>query len=1266
MLAVISAQSEDIHPELRLSNGETILHRQIRLLQGCGVYCFALVGAGPQTLTALQAEVDNRREIIALDNLAALSTLRDRTESGVLVLRGDVVFTASVPKKLLAGEAPCQTVISKSVRGITPPAKARVDMRYIVQIGTRLDGVGCFPHFPLYKLDWESFEKLAQAWVNEPSLFAAVDRLLPGLRLVHLDCREDDWISVAEEEVLAEVRAQLRLRDFAAQPIFRGSASILNLPALLGQYGVQKPLLVCDEHWPVWHVQEYLHHIGLQCTQVAVSARPGYDEVASAAALFRTEGCDGVLSVGGGAAIDAGKAIKAFSALNPSGDLLAQEMVYTSIPHIAIPAVVEAGQESTRFATLWRGETPCALAHDSLLPDVAILDDNLPAPVSGTAKSLRKIHKLLAAQLTNPAHAPESLLEVANFLGRAVNLAGEELTLTLGQALSAFSGLSLSASVALALPFGWAQARHPEKLLRRRVYRRLELQPDADLGALIGELIPLLLPEQPELARDQWVALLNEAVGKAAARKLIHKPQLGAGAVYYTASLSAQQAVTAKPTFIHRLLRLVRRLVRRIPPLNSAVGRAIHRLKFLYCRCRRTINYRTVVFESFAGQSYSCNPKALYEAMLADPAYSDFTFIWAFRHPEKFKFLRKNPNTQVVRRNSRKYYEAYARAKYLITNTGFPVFFRASREQVAVNTWHGKPLKRIGCDFSGASEGKRTKKEMVRSYTKSGKRLTYLFSPAPVFTDIMCSAYNLNVSKRRSIVVETGYPRNDFLFNYTRDDVLRVKLGLGIPLKKKVILYAPTWRPYEYQGGRKFAHHNTLDFHRLRAELGDEYVLLFRTHHLESASVDFSEFTGFIYDVTSVMDVNTLYIISDLMISDYSGTIFDYANLRRPMVFYMYDRERYMTEANGLYFPLEELPGIIVTREEELAAAVKAQLVGFTYDEKYQRFNETYNTLDGPDCAARCLARIIDLSAQPSRRQQLRSVLAVFKRNFASRVTGFFRSHGLYWSENSRRLAAYRNRFKGQRCFLIGNGPSLTMADLEKLKGEVSFGCNLIYKTFDSTDWRPTFLCLSEQVLARTISDELVQSDFALFVSSRAYSLMQRKPKNTIFVHSVKHDPYYIHGNMMDYYVPSFATVMTFMTELAMYMGFSEIYLLGVDATSGHTGAGHFTDDYLNDKMLRLEHRKARRAMRGKPLTLEEFGQWMVDRAMFAYTQLRSYADDHGYHIYNATRGGKLEAFERVDLDAVLGDKEEKHMKPATPAEIQPEKKETGYEHPTG
>ena len=138
--------------------------------------------------------------------------------------------------------------------------------------------------------------------------------------------------------------------------------------------------------------------------------------------------------------------------------------------------------------------------------------------------------------------------------------------------------------------------------------------------------------------------------------------------------------------------------------------------------------------------------------------------------------------------------------------------------------------------------------------------------------------------------------------------------------------------------------------------LQDEYIILFRAHYLVANKFDFAKYAGFIYDVSHIDDINDLYIISDLLITDYSSVFFDYANLKRPMIFYMYDLDLYQEILRGFYLDLEELPGPIVRSENELIAAIKNSTN--VDEEVITRFNKKFNYLEDGQAAKRVVEEV--------------------------------------------------------------------------------------------------------------------------------------------------------------------------------------------------------------------------------------------------------------------------------------------------------------------
>lgn len=357
-----------------------------------------------------------------------------------------------------------------------------------------------------------------------------------------------------------------------------------------------------------------------------------------------------------------------------------------------------------------------------------------------------------------------------------------------------------------------------------------------------------------------------------------------------------------------------------------------------------SVEPHTVIFESYMGKKYACSPKALYEAMLEDSAYASWEKIWAFREPEKYRYLEKNPGTRVVAYRKAEYYQAFARAKYWVTNSRLPRELQPKREQEYIQCWHGTPLKRLGYDLEQYGEKEGSLDEVRDNYFQEARRVTHMPSPSPFYTEKISSAFHMKEIGKGEVFLELGYPRNDRLYLAGEKEKTEIRKKLGLPWDKKVILYAPTWREDQHVPGEGYHFQLPVDFDRWREILGEEYVVLFRAHYFISNTFDFSELEGFVWDVSSADDVNELYLAADLLITDYSSVFFDYAGLERPILFYMYDYRRYKEELRDFYLDIHSLPGPVLKSQEELLTTIKnIEAVVDNYREKYRKFNETFN-----------------------------------------------------------------------------------------------------------------------------------------------------------------------------------------------------------------------------------------------------------------------------------------------------------------------------------
>ncbi len=365
--------------------------------------------------------------------------------------------------------------------------------------------------------------------------------------------------------------------------------------------------------------------------------------------------------------------------------------------------------------------------------------------------------------------------------------------------------------------------------------------------------------------------------------------------------------------------------------------------KILYkMACATTkVDKRVVFFESFQGRNFSCSPKAIFEEMRDSGDYDDYEFIWSFRNVhkpgkifEKLVGSDKGPKISIVKYETFSYYKALAKAKYWVLNSNTRKFLKPRPDQMYIQTWHGTPLKKIGLDVPGSD----------LDYAYEGEKFSYMISPSKYCSEKYISAFGLE--GREDIVLETGYPRNDALFTFDQAKVNSVLRELDVPRGKKIILYAPTFRDNKHSQVSGYENASGLDFDKLKEQIGEEYIILFRAHYFVAKNMNFEKYKDFVIDVSDYEDVNDLYIVSDMLVTDYSSVFFDYANLKRPIIFYMYDYEDYKANARDFYLNKNELPGPITKTQEELVEAIDETRI-FIPDARYSMFNQKFNHLDG-------------------------------------------------------------------------------------------------------------------------------------------------------------------------------------------------------------------------------------------------------------------------------------------------------------------------------
>jgi len=227
-------------------------------------------------------------------------------------------------------------------------------------------------------------------------------------------------------------------------------------------------------------------------------------------------------------------------------------------------------------------------------------------------------------------------------------------------------------------------------------------------------------------------------------------------------------------------------------------------------------------------------------------------------------------------------------------------------------------------------------------------------------------------------------------------------------------------------------------------------------------------------------------------------------------------------------------------------------------------------------------------------------------------------------------LKKYKDIHKGKRCFIVATGPSLTVEDLEMLKDEYSISMNSIYVSYKNTDWRPNYYIIQDPFVYEKIHNELHSKEYdAMFIGSIIANRFTLPGGNNVNVfpldliwQQIPNKKYHtkfsgdIYSRIYSGYNVAYSAL-----QIAVYMGFSEIYLLGADC------------NYMQDKKYFAEDKK-----RGEERYFtKKFYAANTGKFIMAYEVAKQYCDTHGIKIYNATRGGLLEVYKRINLNDVVG-----------------------------
>jgi CDP-glycerol glycerophosphotransferase len=357
---------------------------------------------------------------------------------------------------------------------------------------------------------------------------------------------------------------------------------------------------------------------------------------------------------------------------------------------------------------------------------------------------------------------------------------------------------------------------------------------------------------------------------------------------------------------------------------------------------RAPIESDLAVFAAYWYRGYACNPRAIYEKVRELAPQVRGVWIVDRKHARSFP-----ADVPHVVSGTRAYFRALARAKYFVNNVNFPNDFVKRPGTIHVQTHHGTPLKTMGLDQRSAAVAG-TRMNFDRLLERSA-RWDFMVSSNPFSTAIWQRAIPGNYE-----TLEVGYPRNDVLVEAGGADVDRIRGRLGLDPRQQAILFAPTHREYRKE------YVPTADVAHLARELRDEFAVMVRAHYFyanrrpkDDAGQDS------LFDVSDYPSVEELCLAADVLVTDYSSIMFDYAVLDRPIVIHAPDWDEYR-RLRGTYFDLlAEPPGVVTRTDDELVAAFRS---GAVWSEDAARlraaFREKFCSLEDGRAAERVVRRV--------------------------------------------------------------------------------------------------------------------------------------------------------------------------------------------------------------------------------------------------------------------------------------------------------------------
>lgn len=354
------------------------------------------------------------------------------------------------------------------------------------------------------------------------------------------------------------------------------------------------------------------------------------------------------------------------------------------------------------------------------------------------------------------------------------------------------------------------------------------------------------------------------------------------------------------------------------------------------------IKKNKIVCSNFYGNGYGDNPKYICEELLKDKGKYDI--VWVVKKNTKQEFP---DEIRTVKINTLRYIYELSTAKIWIFNCRKNRAIKKRKGQYYIQTWHGGiALKRIEKD----AENKLDMNYIIQAKEDS-KAIDLMISNGKFCTNMYKNAFWYN-----NEIAEVGSPRNDIFIN---ENKILIKKNVcnyyNLPEDTNILLYTPTFRDKYLKNPYDINFLNVIEL--LEKKTGKKWITFIRLHPKENCPEKFVEFSEKVINTTQYKDIQELIISSDLLITDYSSTMFDAMIANGNVVLYANDIKEYNAE-RGMYFKFEELPFMLASNNDELLYILKN--INFRNEKKkYYDFKKRIGLKEN-GTASKTIANIIE------------------------------------------------------------------------------------------------------------------------------------------------------------------------------------------------------------------------------------------------------------------------------------------------------------------